>query len=407
VSVLHAAVPLFFGLMGLEWLAARRRGRRVYDLRDSVMDLGCGILSQICGVYLAILSLGAYRLVARTAAERDLSLIPAWPEGGPFASPEAALGWVTVFLLVDLGQYWMHRASHRVSLLWACHLVHHSSEELNYAVALRNSSLHGLFLWVVPLPLALAGVPWQVFGVSYGLNVAWQFWLHTRMVGRLGPLERVLNTPSHHRVHHGRDPEYVDRNFGGVLIVWDRLFGTFAEERQEPAYGISPRMPGSDPVWANLWGFVAIAHGMRLARSWRDKLAAVLGAPRWSEPETSAREHASVPARPLLEAYAVSQFLLLLLTTVALLDRLGQVPLGDLTAYGTLSALTLTGIGGLLDGRGWAPRFELIRLSAVALAVVLPKLRDSALLPQGPLLVYATSSLLALLLLMLRPTPRC
>ncbi|HEX6104149.1 MAG TPA: sterol desaturase family protein, partial [Gemmatimonadales bacterium] len=310
-----------------------------------------------------------------------------------------------VFLLVDLGQYWMHRASHRVSFLWACHLVHHSSEQLNYAVALRNSSLHGLFLWVVPLPLALAGVPWQVFAVSYGLNVAWQFWLHTRVVGRLGPLERVLNTPSHHRVHHGRDPEYLDRNFGGVLIVWDRLFGTFAEERQEPAYGISPRMPGSDPVWANLWGFVAIAHGMR-GRSWRDRLAAVLGPPRWSEPETPARQYAAAPPRPLLEAYAVSQFLLLLLATVAHLDRLTQVPLGELTAYGTLSALTLTGIGGLLDGRGWAPRFELIRLSAVALAVVLPGLRDSALFPQGPLLVYATTSLLALLLLTLRPDER-
>jgi sterol desaturase/sphingolipid hydroxylase (fatty acid hydroxylase superfamily) len=253
MSVLHAAVPLFFGLMSVEWIVASRRGLRVYAWRDSVMDLGSGILSQICGVYLALLSIEAYRLVEQAAVERGMTIL-VWPQGGPLSSPEAALAWMAVFNLVDFGQYGMHRASHRVSLLWACHLVHHSSEELNYAVALRNSSLHGLFLWMVPLPLALVGVPWRVFAVCYGVNVAYQFWLHTRVVGRLGPLEQVLNTPSHHRVHHGRDPEYVDRNFGGVFIVWDRLFGTFAQERQEPAYGISPRLSRSDPVWAKRVG---------------------------------------------------------------------------------------------------------------------------------------------------------
>lgn len=264
-------------MMGLEWLVARVRGRRVYRLRDSVTDLGCGILSQVCGVYLALLGLGAYRMVAEWADRAGLLLIPQWPQGGPFASARAGLAWVIVFLLVDLGQYWMHRASHRITFLWACHLVHHSSEELNYAVALRNSSLHGLFLWVVPLPLAAAGVPWQVFGICYGVNVAYQFWLHTRLIGRLGPLEWVLNTPSHHRVHHGRDLEYVDRNYGGVLIIWDRLFGTFAVERREPTYGIAPRFAAADPVWANVWGFARMAREVRRSSAIRDKVAAVSG----------------------------------------------------------------------------------------------------------------------------------
>jgi sterol desaturase/sphingolipid hydroxylase (fatty acid hydroxylase superfamily) len=405
MSVLHAAVPLFFSLMAVEWVAARRRGRRVYEWRDSVMDLGCSILSQICGVYLALLSIGAYRLVEQAALERDMVIL-VWPRGGPLSSPEAALAWITVFILVDFGQYCVHRASHRVSFLWACHLVHHSSEQLNYAVALRNSSLHGLFLWMVPLPLALVGVPWQVFAVCYGLNVAYQFWLHTRVVGRLGPLEQVLNTPSHHRVHHGREPEYVDRNFGGVFIVWDRLFGTFAEERQEPLYGITPRLPLSDPVWANLWGFVAIAHDVRRSPSWREKLAAVLGPPRWSEPAMSPPRSEPARGQPPLEAYAMAQFLVLLMTTVALLDRLALVPMVDVTAYGTLAALTLTGVGGLLEGRRWTLRFEVIRLSAAALAAILPGLRDTPLLPQGSLAIYSITSLLALLLLSVHPAAR-
>jgi sterol desaturase/sphingolipid hydroxylase (fatty acid hydroxylase superfamily) len=398
MSVLHAAVPLFFALIGAEWLIARHRRRTVYALHDSVTDLGCGILSQICGVYLGLLSLAAYRLAGTLSAPYVAGLFPRWPPAGPFSSARAATAWILVFLLVDFGQYWMHRASHRVSILWACHLVHHSSEELNYAVALRNSSLHGLFLWVVPLPLAVAGVPWQAFAVCYGLNVAYQFWLHTRVIGRLGPLEWVLNTPSHHRVHHGRDAEYVDRNYGGVLILWDRIFGTYAEEDREPDYGLAPRVPGSDPVWMNLWGFGEIAREVRRSSGVRGKAAALLGPPRWSA-------RASVPARPLegsvsgrrlSEAYALVQFLLLLAASVLCLDDLGRAPLVDVAAYGALAALTLTGVTAVLERHSWARPFEVARLAAVALAAATPGLRDTGLVPASLLMTYAVLSLVSI-----------
>jgi sterol desaturase/sphingolipid hydroxylase (fatty acid hydroxylase superfamily) len=404
MSLLHAAVPLFFALIGLEWLVARNRRRTVYALHDSITDLGCGILSQICGVYLGLLSLGAYRVAGDLAAPHVAGLFPRWPAGGPLSSAGAAGAWITVFLLVDFGQYWMHRASHRVSILWACHLVHHSSEELNYTVALRNSSLHGLFLWVVPLPLAVAGVPWQAFAVCYGLNVAYQFWLHTRVIGRLGPLEWVLNTPSHHRVHHGRDPEYVDRNYGGVLIVWDRLFRTFAAERREPRYGVAPAVSGSDPVWMNLWGFRQIAREAHRAGGLRGALAALLGPPRWSGSPTAAHPAAEVPTggRRLSDGHALAQFLLLLAATVASLDDLGRAPLVDVAAYGALAALTLTGVSAVLERRAWAFRFEVARLAAVGLAFAVPGLRDTGLLPAPLLFGYAALSLLGMPVLIRR-----
>jgi alkylglycerol monooxygenase len=401
MSLLHAAVPLFFALIGLEWLVARARRRTVYALHDSITDLGCGILSQICGVYLGLLSLGAYRVAGALAARHAAGLFPGWPEGGPLSSPRAAAAWIGVFLLVDFGQYWMHRASHRVSILWACHLVHHSSEELNYTVALRNSSLHGLFLWVVPLPLAVAGVPWQAFAVCYGLNVAYQFWLHTRVIGRLGPLEWVLNTPSHHRVHHGRDPEYVDRNYGGVLIVWDRIFGTFAAERQEPCYGVAPPVAGSDPVWMNLWGFGQIARTARRAGGFAGTVSALLGPPRWSQSSnrTCPAPELSRSGRRSSDAYALAQFLLLLAVTVACLDQLGRASLLDVAAYGALAALTLTGVSAVLERRSWALRFEVARLVAVGVAAAMPGLRDTGLLPVPLLLGYATLSLVGVPLL--------
>jgi Sterol desaturase len=398
MSVLHAAVPLFLTLVVAEWLIARFRRRTVYALHDSVTDLGCGILSQICGVYLGILSLGAYRVAATLSAPYAAGLFPRWPAAGPLSSVRAATAWIVAFLLVDFGQYWMHRASHRVSILWACHLVHHSSEELNYTVALRNSSLHGLFLWVVPLPLAVAGVPWQAFAVCYGLNVAYQFWLHTRVIGRLGWFEWVFNTPSHHRVHHGRDAEYLDRNYGGVLIVWDRIFGTFAEENREPHYGIAPPAPGSDPVWMNLWGFGEIAREVRRATGARGKTVALLGPPRWSGRPGSPRVSTdpSTSGRSLSEAYALGQFFLLFAVTVSRLDDLGRASVGDVAAYGALVALTLTGVSAVLEQRSWARRFEVARLVAVALAAATPGLHDTGLAPAAPLMGYALLSLISI-----------
>ena len=387
MSIIQAAIPLFLALIAAELWIARARGLPVHRLNDTIADLGCGVLSQVTGIFIKLLSLGAYALVAEHWAVQGWLAVPAVPDADPLsllaAPPFVVLAgwpaavWLTVFLLVDLGQYLLHRLSHRVSLLWACHVVHHSSEELNYAVALRNSSLHGLFLWVFFLPLALVGVPWRIVGVCYALNVVYQFWLHTRLVGRLGSLELVLNTPSHHRVHHGVDPKYLDRNYGGVLIVWDRLFGTFQREEEEPTYGVTRPLASWNPVWANLDGFADIARRWRASDGWGDRLRAVFGPPEWEPAAGRGAAHPAGPAAGIpanlphaLLGYVLLQFSLVLVATLFVLSRTGRFPLAQLAAFGGFVMLSLGNIGGLMEERPWARRSEEIRQGALAIAAL-------------------------------------
>mgnify|MGYP003349736437 FL=1 len=282
MSIIQASIPLFFALIGLELAYARVRGRRLLTLHDSIADLSLGTLSQLAGVLFKVVTLGIYAWVAEHARVQLLLPLPEWPSASPFVPDASVMGfavrplelasWTAVFILVDFAYYWLHRCSHEVHLLWAGHVVHHSSEEYNLAVALRQSALHGLFSWVFYIPLAIAGIPWQMFVACNALNLVYQFWIHTRAVGRLGALtEFVMNTPSHHRVHHGVNPKYQDKNYAGVFITWDRLFGTFVEEEEEPVYGITHPLRTWNPLWANLHVFVDIWHLFWLTRGWRNK----------------------------------------------------------------------------------------------------------------------------------------
>jgi alkylglycerol monooxygenase len=357
MSLIRTAIPLVLTLLVLELLWAAARRRSVYGLADSVADFGCAAMSQVIGLAVTAVTVGGYAFVAEGLA--------------PFREELAGtpLTWVAVFLLVDLGQYSLHRLSHRVNLLWACHAVHHSSEEFNYAVGLRNSSFHGFLIWIFFLPLALIGVPWRIVAVCYGLNVLYQFWLHTRLIGRLGPLEMILNTPSHHRVHHGTDPAYLDRNFAGVLIIWDRIFGTFREEATEPHYGTVTPLHSWNPVWANMHGFALIAHAWREAIDWRGRLMALFGPPE--------RLHSIAPslipvtsrpsARPGLGVvlYAAGQLALVIAAVLGVVIPAG-FPAGLRLATGLIALVSLGTLGGLLDGKRWAVPMEAVRLMTLA-----------------------------------------
>jgi sterol desaturase/sphingolipid hydroxylase (fatty acid hydroxylase superfamily) len=336
---------LLIGLIGVEYLAARRQRQRVFAGVDTIADLGCAVLSQIAGLAVTAVTIGAYHLTAQWLARQGWSLTLPWSAG-------AWWSWLAVFLLVDLGQYLTHRLSHRVSILWACHEVHHSSGELNYAVAVRNSSLHGLLIWVFFLPGALLGIPWGMVAACYGINVLYQFLLHTRTVGRLGPLEWWFNTPSHHRVHHGREPKYLDRNFGGVLIVWDRLFGTFQEEEEEPNYG--PPLERWNPVWVNAHGFARIARGWREATNWAARWRCLFGPPE-AIPDLRHSPRRRPPATTL--AWAAIQLVIAMVATLAVVLA-PAVPAGWRVAVAVATVVTIATTGALLDGHRWALPLE-------------------------------------------------
>jgi sterol desaturase/sphingolipid hydroxylase (fatty acid hydroxylase superfamily) len=262
------AVPGFVLALGGELWLARRRGLRLHRRGDTLSNLATGIGAELLAPLFAPLTVGIYAWIQSRFALAH-------------PSPRSLAAWVVLFFAVDLCYYWFHRASHRINFLWALHAVHHQSEEYNLSTALRQSWIGPLFGWVFYLPLALAGFPAGMFAVMLTANLIYQFWIHTRLIDRLGPLELVLNTPSHHRVHHGTNPRYIDRNYAGVLIVWDRLFGTFEPERETVRYGLVVPLGSFDPLWANLHRWVELARMARAARRLADRLRVWIAPPEW------------------------------------------------------------------------------------------------------------------------------
>jgi len=286
--------------------------------------------------------------------------------------------WVIALVWVDLAYYGWHRLSHEVNFLWAVHAVHHQSEDYNLAVALRQAVLSGLTSFPFYAPLALLGVPAPVFAGSLAISTLYQFWIHTELVGKLGWAELVLNTPSAHRVHHAVNPRYLDRNYAAILIVWDRLFGSYQEEEERPVYGVTKPIHSFNPAWAQLQPWVEIAgkarglHGLdRLRIWWRSPAWSPGGAPLPTEAEVQARPRYRIPISGARAAYAVLQFApLVALTFFMLLGRESARPV--LLALGGVATLwTLVAVGGLLDGRRWAVPLEAGRVAALLLAAVL------------------------------------
>ncbi|HEY0673768.1 MAG TPA: sterol desaturase family protein, partial [Longimicrobiales bacterium] len=308
MTIILYSIPFFFLLLGLELAYSARAGRGLHRLNDSVADLSLGVLSQISGVFTKLFSIGIY-----------IWLENHWALG---KWDNAAVNWVVAFILVDFCYYWSHRLSHHINILWAGHVVHHSSEEYNLAVALRQSSLHGLMTWIFYAPLALIGIPWQMYVSTYALNLVYQFWIHTQAVGRLSKwMEFVMNTPSHHRVHHGINPRYLDRNHGGVFIIWDRIFGTFEPEREAVVYGITQPLRSWNPLWANVHVYWDIARSFGRMGSWSERWNLLFGPPGRqpileAKPASPKNEKYDPQIPAALAGYGLAQFMIVLIAAV-------------------------------------------------------------------------------------------
>jgi sterol desaturase/sphingolipid hydroxylase (fatty acid hydroxylase superfamily) len=270
-TVFFYSVPVVIGLAAIEAaVLAWRRGR--YDWRASLASLADLLFRQyVAGPYLT-LSIAAPAF--GWAISHRLGPIPL----------NSALAFVALFLGEELCYYWFHRASHRVRWFWANHAVHHSPNELNLSAAYRfgwTGRLIGATLFYVPL--VWLGFPPPAVFATLSLNLLYQFWLHTDWIPKLGPLEYVLNTPSHHRVHHAANPDYLDANYGGVLIVFDRLFGTFVAERADlPCrYGLVEPLRSNNPAFISVHEWLNLARDLTRARSWRERWFYLFGPPGW------------------------------------------------------------------------------------------------------------------------------
>ena len=395
MNLIALAIPGFFFLIGVEVLAARLMKRKVYRFSDSIADLSCGITQQVVTAFLALVTVAGYIWVYKTFAIFEIDTGWWW-------------AWVICFFGVDFFYYWFHRLSHEIAFLWGAHVVHHQSEEYNLTVALRQSAFQPGFSWLFYLPLAIAGFPPLMFFTLAALNTLYQFWIHTRLIGRMGFLEHFLNTPSHHRVHHGRNEQYIDRNHAGSLIIWDKLFGTFEPEGDEVVFGVNDALGSYNPVWANFHYYV---HTWRRARAFPkfvDRIKVWFLLPGWTPEGVAKPDGLALDAPkydPVAERgvifYVLAQFATMVLLTVGyLFVRPADTGWAPKIALAVFIIGSVAIFNAMLESRAWARMAELLRplvLVAGALYFLPPAYRELTYV--APAVVYVVLGAISLLVL--------
>lgn len=403
------AVPAFLVLLLVELLWSVWRRRQTFALSDSLSSASLGLSGQVINLFVRALNFGVYLLAYQYLALFDLSTSHWWV-------------WAIGLLGYDFCYYWHHRMGHEVNLVWASHVVHHSSEEFNYSTALRQTSTGFLTNWFFYWPLALIGIPPTVFIVAGAVILGYQFWIHTRHIGRLGWFDYCFASPSNHRVHHGQNEYCVDRNYGGVLMLWDHLFGTFAKERpesEEPIiYGIHGQLKTFDPLKANFHKYRDLLADARLADNWKDRIRVWFARPGW-RPAAAQRLDPKPPHdisafrlyRPRISAatafYCLLQMLLLMVLGMGFLAFAYQLPLAGKILGAVWLIASLWVLGRSLENAPGNGRWQLLWLGSLAIPAALAHLQWG--LPVAwavALFVGATLGLLGMLLRSLRqPQP--
>lgn len=357
VNPIVLSIPVFFILIGIELLVERFTNQKLYRLPDAIANLSCGITSQLSGLFMKIFAIGIYQYLYENFA------LFSWDRNW--------LYWIVLILLVDLAYYWAHRMSHEINLFWGGHVVHHQSEEYNLSVALRQSSLQVIWTFGFSLPIAFLGFKTFDFALIAAFNTLYQFWIHTETIKKLPRwIEFIFNTPSHHRVHHGRDPKYIDKNHAGSLIIWDRMFGTFQEEEEKPTYGITKPIQSWNAVWANVSHYAEMGKDIKRIPKWSDKFKYLFMKPGWlpeylggyrAAPAVDKNTYRKyeTPSALLLNLYVLFQYTLCLLGTSLFLFN-QKTPEGT-ARFSTLENFCITALisvvvvncGVLFEQRTW------------------------------------------------------
>ncbi|MDC3362559.1 sterol desaturase family protein [Gammaproteobacteria bacterium] len=371
MDLIAIAVPFFLALILAEFIYGISRGRNTYRLNDTINSLSMGSLSSLSGLVIVGGSALIYEFIVKTF---QLTQLPA----------ESTLVWVATFILYDLAYYWKHRLGHEVALFWGSHVSHHQSEDYNLGTALRQTSIdfHG-FLFLIPF--FIVGVPGEVLVATVSLNLIYQFWVHTQHVPKLGPIEWIMVTPSNHRVHHARNDQYVDKNYGGVFIIWDRLFGTFQDElAEEPAvYGLRKPLNSWNPLWANTHVYWRLLIDFVKMKGIKNKVQLLFKPPGWLPADYTKTCKAAAPVdlkskydpkvAGITRAYVFGQFIITVVVSLSLAELATVASTVELWAAAGFIALSLFTHGYVLDKRVRSTPLECSRLLlAVGLAYLLP-----------------------------------
>lgn len=352
-QIIVLATPIFLLLIAIELAVGYRRQRNTYRLADAITSISLGALSQTSAAFTQLLRIGIYTaLYAHVALWRNDAFWTTVP------------GWLLALLFYDFCYYWLHRMGHECAVLWAAHAVHHQSQDYNLSTALRQTSSGALLGWVFYVPMALAGVPPLVFAVVALIDLLYQFWVHTEQVGKLGWFDRWFCSPSNHRVHHAVNDAYLDKNYGGILIVWDRLFGTFKDEdaNDRCVYGTRGLLNSWDPLWANAQVYAGLAHDSWHTRSWADKIKVWLKPPGWRPSDVAQRfpkpsfsmaqmqqYHPSMSRA--VQSFALAQFAVLLAGVAAFLWQADAAPLAHNAVWFGVLLVSQWALGAVMQGR--------------------------------------------------------
>ena len=367
--LIFLAIPVFLLMIGAEMVYGLLKGKNNYRLNDTITSINIGLISR----FPTILNLGFQGLTFSYIA-KNLNL---------FQLPvNSIFTWIFAFILYDFLYYWMHRIHHEFKLLWATHVVHHHGEEFNLSTALRQTSTGFLWKWIFFLPILLVGIPSSVFVAVGGLNLIYQFWVHTEHIGKMGWYEKIFITPSNHRIHHAKNPEYIDRNYGGVFILWDRLFGTYCEERDDlkPIYGTVVPLQSWNPFWANIEVFVSMIKDSYHTKMWQNKIKIWFAKTNWRpedveekfphEKSNQNNKFNPVFSQALLK-FLWPQLIFIPFITLAVFFTLKNQSYLETMIFGLLLISISIIISAILSNKQYSLIYEFIRSSIVILFVSL------------------------------------
>ena len=359
------AIPVFFLLIIIEFIYGLIVKNNTYRINDTFVSISIGLISR----FPVILNLGFNTFLFTLAATTfNLKLLPL----------DSWITWVIAFLMYDLTYYIQHRMHHEIKILWATHIVHHHGEEYNLATALRQTSTGFLWKWMFYVPMMVVGIPAEVFATVGGINLLYQYWVHTEHIPKLGWMEKIFITPSNHRVHHAKNPEYIDANYGGVFIIWDRIFGTYIEEKDniKPVYGTVKALNSWNPIWANFQVFYNMFLDSMRTKKLSDKFK-VWYAPTYWRPSDVEEKYPSKPVdlqnkyNPFMststKVFAAIQMLAMILISNSLFLNINSFSYEQVAIFGAILVIIPTITAFLMQN---SP-FALLSIGTLNLAILI------------------------------------
>ena len=369
LNMLALAVPLFLLLMLLEYIAAKKKRKKYFHLHNSIANISVGIAERLMDVFVTGLFFYVYDTLQKKFGWLDIK--------------PGLLMWILLFLCTDIIWYWYHRFAHEINLFWAVHVVHHQSEDFNYTVSARITVFQAFVrtgFWCV---LPLIGFPAEMVTSILLVHGLYPFFIHTRMIGKLGFLEYILVTPSHHRVHHANNEKYLDKNYGDVLIIWDKLFGTFQKEEEEPRYGLTKPFTSYSFLWQYLHYPVELFLAASKVYGLKNKMRILFGKPVELDPaiRTQAEKiflisKKDIPAEQQLNKYVIWQVVLSLTSLFIFILFEHYISNTQQGIIAILILLTLINCGAIMEQRRWIFYLEFSRtmLAGISLVLAYPNL---------------------------------